>query len=437
MSLFQQLNNNEQTNMMDGEKKLNGLHQIINLSIKSQLPYNFALILHLMYGSEYKYSKSDVWYYFENHIWRKSSDPIFLKNIISTEFYQIYIERLSNNNKDLENNSITDEEKENIKVENIEITNIITLLESESFREKIIHECKELFNDIEFLNKIDGNQFLIGFNNGVYDLMSGKFRNGTPYDYITLSTNINKIDFSTEDPQWNELNNFICTIFPNEEKRNYFMTYLSTCLQGLNFEQKFVIWVGDGANGKSRLEELFTSSFGDYVIKFPITLLTCKRSASNQCTPELVKARGKRFGYFTELSDNETINVGLIKEFTGGDKIYARGLNQDPIEFNPQFKLSLICNDVPKLSKNDEGLWRRLEIVPFTSKFTQNPNPENPNEFLIDQMLSEKMKSWKELFMAYLIDVYYRRYHKSNGKTRDAAKEVKEYTEEMKLKINI
>ncbi len=432
MSLFQELNNNnsfvtEQTNMMIDENRLN---KLIDVSIKTQASYDFASILYLMYGNDYKYSKSGVWYYFDNHIWRKSNDPIFLKNKISTELCQKYVQRLSDNKKVLE---ITSEEQKNIEMQNIIIEIIISNLENETFKEKIMNDCKELFYDVDFLRKIDENQFLIGFNNGVYDLRSGEFREGRRDDYITLCTNINKIDFNTEDAQYDELNKFICSIFPNEEKREYFMTYLSTCLQGMNFEQKFRIWVGDGANGKSKLEELFTTSFGDYAIKFPITLLTGKRAASNQCTPELVKAKGKRIGYFVEPCDDETINVGLMKAFTGGDKIYARGLNQDPIDFNPQFKLSLICNDVPKLPKNDNGLWRRLEIIEFTSKFKENPNPENHNEFLIDNMLSEKMKSWKELFMAYLIDVYYTKYRESNGASLIVPEEVKTYTEKIKL----
>ena len=46
-------------------------------------------------------------------------------------------------------------------------------------------------------------------------------------------------------------------------------------------------------------------------------------------------ALGKEF----EISKDEEINVGLMKELTGGDKIIARGLNKDPIEFKPQFLL--------------------------------------------------------------------------------------------------
>lgn len=549
---------------------LNDINKMINSSIKTPTTYDIASVLHRMYRYDYKYSQTGVWYYFDNNMWRQNNDGIMLRNKISNDLCEKYVQIISDNYKEMLNPSLSDEHKEDIKSRNKEISSIVTKLKTTSFKDNIVKECKELFYDIEFLNKLDENWYLVGFNNGVYDLKRGEFREGRPDDYLTLSTRVDKIEFSEEHEQWPELSKFIYTIFPTEEKRDYFMTFLSTCLQGLNAEEKFRVWTGNGchskdtpimmidgkwkmvqdikigeqimgddsrprnvielkrgfsdmyriygngfkefivngehilcvkdnnkviyevkvvdyikiknnmvlykvdgseyifeiekvnddyyygfqldgnhryvmndyiithnSNGKSKLEELFTAGFGDYTIKFPITLLTGKRSASNQCTPELVKAKGKRIGYFVEPSEGERVNAGLMKEFTGGDKIYARGLNQDPIEFKPQFKLSLLCNDVPHFPPKDTGVWRRVEIVEFTSKFTDNPNPENPNEFPLDNKISEKIQQWKELFMSYLIDVYYRRYRETEGKSLVVPQEVKKFTEEMKMMFDM
>jgi P4 family phage/plasmid primase-like protien len=170
--------------------------------------------------------------------------------------------------------------------------------------------------------------------------------------------------------------------------------------------------VTHNSNGKSKILELFVHCLGMYSIKFPITMLTGKRAASNACTPEIVQSKGKRFGYFEEPSENERINAGLLKEFTGGDKIKARGLHKEPIEFKPQFKLALLCNETPEVPPNDNGTWRRLEVIEFKSRFCENP--KESHEFPIDKYLSEKLKNWKELFMALLLDVYYEKY-KKNG----------------------
>ena len=273
-------------------------------------------------------------------------------------------------------------------------------------------ECKELFSNKDFVKKLDANPYLIGFSNGIYDLKKGELRDGRPDDYIEMSTEIDKIDFDENHEQWFDLQNFINTVFFDEEVRNYFLTYFASCLQGHNAEEKFRIWTGVGSNGKSKILELFVHCLGMYSIKFPITMLTGKRAASNACTPEIVQSKGKRFGYFEEPSENERINAGLLKEFTGGDKIKARGLHKEPIEFKPQFKLALLCNEMPEVPPNDSGTWRRMEVIEFKSRFCENP--KESHEFPIDKYLSEKLKNWKELFMALLLDVYYEKY-KKNG----------------------
>ncbi len=412
----------------------NDINKMIETSIKTPTNFDIASVLHRMFRYDYKYGPQGTWYYFNNNLWRENNDGMMLRNKISTDLCEKYSDMISNYNKKKLEPDLTDEDKEDINARIKEILSIIGKLRTTSFKDNIMKECKELFYDVDFLNKMDENHYLIGFNNGIYDLKRRELREGRPEDYVTFSTRINKIDFSEEHEQWPELSKFIYTIFPNIEKREYFMTFLASCLQGLNEEERFRVWTGTGSNGKSKLEELFSTSFGDYTIKFPITLLTQKRAASNACTPELVKAKGKRIGYFVEPSEGERVNAGLMKEFTGGDKIYARGLNKDPIEFKPQFKLSLLCNDVPHFPPKDEGVWRRVEIIEFTSKFTETPNPENPNEFPLDKQVTEKIQLWKELFMAYLIDVYYVKYKKEGIKV---PQEVLKFTKEMKMMFDM
>jgi len=150
----------------------------------------------------------------------------------------------------------------------------------------------------------------------------------------------------------------------------------------------------------------------DYYSTLPIALLTQKRAASNSAQSELERTKGRRFAVLQEPSENDKINVGLMKELSGNDRILTRGLYKDPYEFKPQFKLALLCNEMPEVPPNDSGTWRRMEVIEFKSRFCENP--KESHEFPIDKYLSEKLKNWKELFMALLLDVYYEKY-KLNG----------------------
>lgn len=162
--------------------------------------------------------------------------------------------------------------------------------------------------------------------------------------------------------------------------------------------------VNHNSNSKSLSINLFENCFGDYCCKFPITLLTQKRAASNAATSELARAKGKRFACLQEPSEDEKLNIGLMKELSGGDKIMARALFSSPIEFVPQFKMLLLCNHLPSVPSDDGGTWRRIRVVEFTSKFCDSPQEEN--EFPIDYELPNKMLGWKEHFMSMLIEYY-------------------------------
>ena len=100
-----------------------------------------------------------------------------------------------------------------------------------------------------------------------------------------------------------------------------------------------------------------------------------------------------------------------MKEFSGGDKIQAREMYKAPFEFKPQFKMALLCNDLPAVPWDDEGSWRRIRRVDFIAKFTHKP--QKIYEFPIDPYLSRKLEQWKEAFM-YLLIEYFKKY-KANG----------------------
>ncbi len=401
-------NNEEYNRIMDRD-----INRVLNKSIDQVTNHDIAEVLHKIYRYEFRYSNSE-WFMFRNHLWHPMKEAMELRQKISTELVKKYMKLISELNKIASSDSvdITEEEKEEAKKKSKKVMDLINKLKTTSFKESLMKECKELFYDKDFYNKLDTNPYLIGFTNGIYDLHKMELRDGRPDDYVCISTEIEKIEFTKEHEEWDNLSYFLSTVFTNPEVKNYFLTYLASCLQGVNAEEKFRIWTGTGGNGKSKIIELFVSAFGPYTNKLPITLITGKRAASNACTPEILQSKGKRFCYMEEPDEGEKMNVGLMKEFTGGDKIKARGLNKDPIEFKPQFKMALLCNEMPEVPPNDNGTWRRMEVIEFKSRFVSNPR--EPNEFPKDEHLSEKMPLWKELFMALLIDIYYENY-KKNG----------------------
>jgi P4 family phage/plasmid primase-like protien len=170
----------------------------------------------------------------------------------------------------------------------------------------------------------------------------------------------------------------------------------------------FMVHHNCGGNGKSKLIELFEYAFGDYCGNMSVTLITQKRPASNACTPELLKNKGKRFVTLQEPDEDEKIHVGAMKEISGGDRIQARGLHKDPIEFKPQWTVVMTSNVLPEISATDNGTWRRIRVTEFISRFveTEDLDEDIPYQFPIDYDLSTKLKQWPEVFMSILIKEY-------------------------------
>jgi P4 family phage/plasmid primase-like protien len=160
------------------------------------------------------------------------------------------------------------------------------------------------------------------------------------------------------------------------------------------------------SNGKSLTVDMLNAALNDYATEVQVTLLTRKRADATQANPELAKTKGKRFVTLQEPENQDTLQIGFLKSLTGGAKVSTRNLHERTFEFEPQFKLFLLCNKVPEIPSNDGGTWRRIRVTPWELKFCNNPI--KPNERQMDISLKDKIKTdpWKEALLSYLIHHY-------------------------------
>jgi len=277
------------------------------------------------------------------------------------------------------------------------------------FKTKVKKEATVKYYNREFQELLDENRRLIGFTNGVFDLDTREFRDGYPHDFISLSTGYDYVPIDEGDPMLNEIDNYMSQVFTDVNLREYVWKLSGSLLEGGNEMAIFPIFTGGGANSKSLFVKLLVLVLGGYSMKMSISQLTNKRGKQNDTNPELAKAKGRRFIHLDETDEDNELNIGIMKEWTSGlDEINVRTLYKEPITFYPQFILCLLCNKLPKIKGDDDGTWRRIRVVPFNSKFCENPNPANPNEFIMDNRLNERLPLWRDAFLHRLLQYYFK-----------------------------
>ena len=398
-------------------EKLN-IDRLIKLAC-SGTEHDVARVVNAMYRDMYKCTDfgKNVWYRWMGHIWAETDCGVDLQIRLSSEIAELFFKKTNAVSREMEQSNLmrctSIETKtdcgacEYCQLNKLRegLNKIYTKLKTTTFKNNIMKESKELFFDEQFTKKVDSNKDIIAFNNGVLDLTTFEFRDGKPEDYISFSTQIDYDEDKKyyEYSEWPQIELFLSQVLPDPEVRLYFMKHLSTCLIGGNKAQKFHILTGSGSNGKSMLMNLASKALGDYAAVVPIALFTQKRAGSGSAAPEVIRLKGRRFVTMQEPDEKVALNTGLMKLVSSGEKMYARDLFKSGCEFEVQAKFHLACNDKPEINSTDGGTWRRLMVINFVSKFTENP--KEINQFLIDESIQYLVNSqeWATPFLSYMI----------------------------------
>ena len=411
-------------------------NDLVNINGKPETTVvDLAVVLYNMYKNRFVCADfgDNVWYEFENNRWVECDCGISLRQMISTEMYNVYVSRIgsigsgggsggattgkaskqivaaagSGTTAGSSGNTSGDENKPNQFQHRI--SDICLKLKNAITKGHLMKEAQELFYDKSFLQNVDTKTHLLCCNNCVIDFKEKRARKGQPDDYVTKSTNIDyfPLDVKKHKKTMDEIHDFMNKLYPEEDIRKYMWEHLASCLIGINYPQTFNIYTGCGSNGKSKLVELMSMVLGEYKAVVPISLITSKRVSIGGTSSEIAQLVGIRYAVMQEPSKGMRLEEGPMKEITGGDPIQGRALFKNMITFRPQFKLVVCTNTLLDVKANDEGTWRRIRKVDHKAVFCNNPqsdDPDSPYQFLIDKRLDEKFKTWAPVFLAMLVE---------------------------------
>jgi putative DNA primase/helicase len=174
---------------------------------------------------------------------------------------------------------------------------------------------------------------------------------------------------------------------------NFLQAAVGWAITGDTGEQTMFILYGSGANGKTTFLNTLLSILGDYGTATPTE--TFMRKTGDQITNDIARLRGTRFVTTTEAEQGRRLSEPLIKKITGNDQMTARFLYGEFFNFTPTFKIFMATNHKPVIKGTDYGIWRRIKLIPFTTRI-----PEERQ----DRRLEEKLKAEASGILNWLLE---------------------------------
>jgi putative DNA primase/helicase len=189
---------------------------------------------------------------------------------------------------------------------------------------------------------------------------------------------------------------FLERILPDKELRDFMQRWFGYAMTGDTSEQKLAFLYGQGRNGKSTLIDVVALIMADYASTIPIETLTgSEQRKGSDATPDLVRLPGARFVRASEPEQGQKMKESLIKALTGGEAIMIRRMMQEFVEIVPQFKLTISGNYKPEVRGADDGIWRRIMLIPFLE---QIPAEE------VDRQLPRRLWEERDGILAWMVE---------------------------------
>lgn len=223
----------------------------------------------------------------------------------------------------------------------------------------------------------DTDPWLLNTPGGIVDLRTGKLLPHDPQKYLTKITNVGP---NGDCPRWMQFLDEVTV--GDKEYQAFLQRAAGYTLTGVTSEHVLFFLYGTGRNGKGIFLNTFFWLLGDYATGAPMEAFIV---VDGQRHPtDLAGFRGARLVMAQETEDGHRWAESKIKALTGGDPITARFMRQDFFTYQPQFKLWISGNHKPSLRAVDVAIRARLDLLPFTVSFADNPDKE-----LFDKLKAE------------------------------------------------
>jgi P4 family phage/plasmid primase-like protien len=210
----------------------------------------------------------------------------------------------------------------------------------------------------------------INFQNGILEIDSGKFLPHSKDHGFRYCLPFDR-DPDAKCPRFDKLMEDVTC--GDQELQQALLEYGGYALSGDDcWLHKALILEGEGSNGKSTFLQVLRdlAGFDNYTSQ-------SLKSLSKQFN--IAQLDGKLFNVSEETPSKKVMDDDLFKRLVSGDDVVGEFKFKSPFKFRNKAKLIFACNELPHTKDVSDGYFRRLLIVPFNAKFTENDPGFDPH----------------------------------------------------------
>jgi putative DNA primase/helicase len=337
-----------------------------------------------LYGHNIRFSYiKNNWYCWDGKVWQEDETGT-ISRLADTTVEAMYTEAIK----------LSDQDKRDKLLKHASKTRSI------AGRKAMIEGAKHLEGIPVIPADFDKDMWLLNLQNGVLELKLGTLQPHNPEYMITQISNAS-YNPSAICPRWLDYLDKVTN--GNVELIKYMQKAVGYSLTGNTGEECLFILYGTGRNGKGTFAETLIHLLGSYARTAQVDSLMLKSVSGSGANPDIARLKGARVVNAAEPQKNSRLNESLIKQLTGGDMVTARFLYGKEFEYRPEFKLWINTNYKPQISGNDDGIWSRVKLIPFTVYIPPEKRDPHLKDYLrekdIDGILNwalDGLKQWQK-----------------------------------------
>lgn len=233
--------------------------------------------------------------------------------------------------------------------------------------------------------ELDNYDNLINLRNGVLNLDTMELSPHSHEFYFSWNVDINYTPEATQAPEFTD---FLSSTFNGDEETMETLIIIGGyIIYPRNKMEKMFIFLGNGANGKSTLINIYKMFFAKKFLT-SMSLMTLSAKNAGLEREQLVNSR---LNIASEEKEGR-IDSEELKKIISGQDIDVRRKFKTGINLSPKTKIIVDSNGVPYFDDTSHGIKRRLLIINFNNEFLEGSDWEralavhgDPNKYGIYQ----------------------------------------------------